>query len=121
MADKQKLVTISAQELQKKIQEEPEIILINVLEKKYHQDCHISGSINIPLDLIIEKTASWSKDKELIVYCASLSCPKSQEAYHILKDLGFEHVFNYQGGIKEWFQKGFEITGPCKSEYLHKH
>lgn len=112
--------TITAQKLQKKIATEPDLVIINVLDKKYHDDCSIKGSISIPLEQLVETTASWDKNKEVVVYCASITCPKSEQAYHTLQDLGFVHLFDYKEGIVEWYQKGYETSGSCDLEYLHK-
>ena len=110
--------TISTQELLKKIKNNSDTIIINVLERKYFDDCHIQSSINIPHDELLEKTASWDKDKEIVVYCANATCPKSIKAYEILTDIGFNKVYDYKGGIAEWFKSGQQTSGSCSLEYL---
>ena len=120
MEQNNSVTTISAQALQKKMTIEPDLVVINVLDKKYYDDCSIKKSINIPLEQLVETTASWEKNKELVVYCASITCPKSEQAYHILQDLGFVHLFEYKEGITDWLQKGYETSGSCSLEYLHK-
>ena len=120
MKNNEKIVTISAKQLHEKIELQPELIVINVLDEKYYKDCHITGSINIPFDKLIEQVSSWNKDKEIILYCATPTCPKSEKAYQLLKDLGFSKLYEYPGGIKEWLQSGYPVTGPCKESYLHE-
>jgi rhodanese-related sulfurtransferase len=95
------------------------MILINVLNEETYIDCHITGSINIPLQRFIESVASWDKDKEVIVYCAQSLCSASDEAYKILAEMGFIHIFCYKGGMKDWFKKGYDTTGTCTMKYLH--
>lgn len=112
--------TITSQELKNKLDNNPDMILINVLNQEIYVDCHITGSINIPLIQLLETVASWDKDKEIIVYCAENSCDASDQAYQLLSEMGFTHIFKYQGGIKEWFKKGYDCTGTCTMKYLHK-
>ena len=111
--------SITAQELKNKFDTHPDMILINVLNQETYIDCHITGSINIPLTSLLETVASWDKDKEIITYCAQSDCDVSDKAYDLLKEIGFTHIFVYQGGMKEWFKKGFDTTGICTMKYLH--
>lgn len=111
---------ISAQNLKEKIDNNVDVTVINVLSSEYYDDCHITDSINIPLDRLLEIAAHWDKDKELVVYCAQKSCPKSHEAYELLMNMGFTNVYEYADGIKDWFQKGYNSTGTCKMPYLHE-
>lgn len=111
--------SISAEALKQKLDTNPDMILINVLNEETYIDCHITGSINIPLARFVESVASWDKDKEIIVYCAQSSCNASDQAYEILSDMGFNHIATYKGGMKEWFKKNFDTTGTCTLKYLH--
>jgi len=111
--------SITAQELKNKLDTHPDMILINVLNQETYIDCHITGSINIPLQTLLETVASWDKDKEIITYCAQNTCDASDQAYQLLEEMGFTHISIYQGGMKEWFKKGFDTTGICTMKYLH--
>lgn len=111
---------INAQELKIKLDTHPDMILINVLNQETYVDCHITGSINIPLSQLLETVASWDKDKEIIVYCAQSGCDSSDQAYNLLQEMGFIHIFLYQGGMKDWFKKGYDCTGTCTMKYLHE-
>ncbi|MBP9765555.1 rhodanese-like domain-containing protein [Candidatus Babeliales bacterium] len=112
--------TISAQQLKDKLDSNSDSIVINVLDKETYVDCHITGSINIPYDALIETVASWDKDKDVVVYCAQNNCSKSKDAYDLLVDLGFSNIHEYQGGMREWFHKKFDTTGLCTLKYLHE-
>lgn len=120
MPETNKVTLITADELKQAIENNPEIIIINVLDEKFYQDCHIKGSINIPSEQLLEKTSSWDKEKDVVVYCASATCPKSKKAYLLLQDLGFFNLHEYAGGIQEWFQRGFETNGACNLTYLQQ-
>ncbi len=96
------------------------LVVINVLGKEYFDDCHIPGSINIPHDEFEAKIASLAKYNEYVVYCAVITCPLSRQCTKLLLDANFEHVAAYEGGIVEWFQKGYPVQGPAKLDYLHE-
>ena len=120
MSEINKRVFITAEELRNAIDANPELIIINVLAEKYFLDCHIKGSINIPSEQLLEKTASWDKEKDVVVYCASASCSLSKKGYALLQDIGFFNLQEYDGGMQEWFQRGFETSGDCKLNYLQQ-
>ena len=94
--------------------------LINVLMPTTYNDCHIKDSINVPLDKLADYVRELPKDSELIVYCASYICPVSKRAWRLLTELGFTNVYAYEGGMAEWYQKGYPTGGPCNEDYLKK-
>ncbi|MBP6892171.1 rhodanese-like domain-containing protein [Candidatus Babeliales bacterium] len=114
------IVSMSATQLKEKIDQLPDLTIINVLNEETYVDCHIPGSINVPYDRLIETLAGWEKDKEIVVYCAQNSCSKSKEAYELLADLGFTHLSEYSGGMKDWLKKGYDTIGICTMRYLHE-
>jgi rhodanese-related sulfurtransferase len=113
------LHSITHTELQEKINNIPDLIIINVLSEETYADCHIKGSINVPYDRLIENVAGWDKDKDIVLYCANSTCPKSKQAFELLADFGFTNLSEYSGGMKEWFKKGCETSGSCVMTYLH--
>lgn len=94
--------------------------LINVLSPEAFQDCHIQGSINVPYDQLEAFVKDLPKQTELIVYCASYSCPLSKKAFHLLKNLGFTNIAAYEGGIVEWHALGYPSEGSCSMDYLNE-
>ena len=94
--------------------------VINVLGDTTYNDCHIKNTINVPLSQLEEFVKTLARDEELIVYCASYKCPASSNAQQLLTDLGFSNVRAYEGGINEWYQKGYPCEGPCKEAYIHE-
>lgn len=112
-------ININATQLKEKIDQIPDLTIINVLNEETYIDCHIPGSINIDYDRLLETMASWEKDKEIVIYCAQNSCEKSSQAYALLADLGFNHLSEYAGGMKDWLKKGYDTVGTCTMKYLH--
>lgn len=109
---------IDAESLKARMAAEPDLTVINVLGKDTYEDCHIKGSINIPVAELQEASQSWNKAKQIVLYCASYICPASKQGLTLLKGLGFTNVLAYEGGMKEWREKGFESEGPCEAKYL---
>lgn len=110
---------VCGQELQELMAKQSEVTVINVLSEKWYNDCHIAGSINVPLDKLIERAQELDKKSKIVVYCALSECDASKKAAILLMCMGFEHVFEYPGGIKEWYQAGNATEGACLSGYLH--
>jgi rhodanese-related sulfurtransferase len=84
--------------------------LVNVLGEGAFAMAHIPGSINIPHgnEEVFERR--FSKDKEIIVYCASHDCPASDNVAAALVSRGFRRVYDYAGGLSDWQQGGYPIA-----------
>ncbi len=111
---------ISAEELQQKKIDNPDILVLNVLSDYWYHDCHITGSINVPLKELIYTVQDWNRSQEIVVYCALDKCDAGEKAYVLLRCMGFSSVVDYSGGMKEWFQLGYPVEGPCVGWYLHE-
>jgi rhodanese-related sulfurtransferase len=96
------------------------LIIVNVLDKEYHDDCHIKGSIHVTVDDLEKKAASWDKNSEIVFYCTNFYCTSSGWAADQATKMGFKHVYAYEGGMAEWYQKGYPVEGQCKKAYLTK-
>ena len=86
-----------------------DFVLINVLAPEYFKKKHIRTSVNVPVqddDFVsqVERIAG-DKNREVVVYCASFDCDASPKAAKKLEDAGFSHVFDYEGGTKDWFEQ----------------
>ncbi len=107
----------------KATKEIPNFVVVNVLDKNFHEDCHIEGSINVPF-MELEKYADehWDKDKtQIVLYCGNYRCTASGYGVRMLREKGFQYVWAYEGGTAEWIQKGLSVVGPCKEAYLQDY
>lgn len=95
-------------------------VLINVLDKELYDDCHIKGSIHVPFDKIELYARALDKKTEIIFYCSNYQCSSSLYAAEKLKQDGFENVYVYEGGMAEWYQKGYPVEGVHAQAYLSK-
>lgn len=89
--------------------EHEDFVLINVLPREAFNEAHIRTSINIPegrtdFAELVELVAG-SKERKIVVYCASFECGASPKASKKLEDAGFTQVYDYEGGTKDWLEK----------------
>lgn len=94
------------------------LMVINVLDKNYYQDCHITGSVNIPFDDFENRMKNLDKQKLYVFYCSNYACMAAPSAATSMKEAGFKNVYVYTGGIVEWYQKKYPYQGPAKLAYL---
>jgi len=89
---------ISAQELNKKIILKDTIQLIDIRENGCTD--YIEGCVNIPMSGLDKNINHIKKDIDVVIYCDfginSLIITK------FLTDLGFDNVYNLEGGIESW-------------------
>ena len=104
---------LTAEQLKNKIEQNPDLIVINVLTRDDYENCHIKDSINISFETLKDKLKHWDKNKEIVVYCADNDCSISQESFELLAKMGFNNVWAYEGGMREWHEKGYPTKGPC--------
>jgi len=101
--------TITKEELKEKLNDKS-IKIIEVLQPEAYEKEHIRGAINIPLKTIAtEAIKRFDKDQEIVVYCSDDACTSSPTAAKKLEDSGFTHVYDYEGGKKEWKEAGFPM------------
>ena len=94
------------------------LIMINVLPLEYYNDCHIKGSIQIPFEEVENKLSSLNKNNHYVIYCADYPCMSSYHIAQVMIQHGFNHVWEYSGGMADWYQKGYPTEGPAKEDYL---
>jgi rhodanese-related sulfurtransferase len=67
------LLTISREELRKKIENAEQFLLVETLPEIAYHHAHLPGALNLPPDklTILAPTLLPEKNAEIIVYCAS--------------------------------------------------
>ena len=107
--------TIDRETLKRTIDKGSNLTILNVLPEDYFQKEHIKGSENISVqEEEFEKKVEnkvGSKDKPIIVYCASLECPASKAAAEKLEQAGFTNVRAYEGGMQDWKEANYPVEG----------
>jgi rhodanese-related sulfurtransferase len=97
-------------DLEERLQENPDLLLIDVREPNEYAAMHIEGSLNIPRG-ILESACEWdyeetvpdlvqARDREVVVVCRSGY--RSVLAAHAMMVLGYRDVASLQTGLRGW-------------------
>jgi len=97
-------------DLEERMQENPDLLIIDVREPQEYAAMHIEGSINVPRG-ILESACEWdyeetepelvqAREREIIVVCRSGY--RSVLAANSLIVLGYENVVSLSTGLRGW-------------------
>jgi membrane protein DedA with SNARE-associated domain/rhodanese-related sulfurtransferase len=104
---------ITVPELRQLIDDGQEIVILDVRPKEIReQDGIIPGAISAHPADIDPVIKNYSREAEIIVYCA---CPNEESAATAakhLKQAGFKRIRPLRGGIEAWVQAGHPIERP---------
>ena len=101
------------------VEKQKGLVVINVLCKESHDDCHIKGSINVPFEGAESYIAQHiDLTADIVLYCSNVMCAASSSIRKKLIAVGFTTVSVYRGGTAEWFQLGYSTVGPAQQGYL---
>ena len=92
--------SISAKELNELINSTNKIQIVDVREHFEWDICHIKGTLNIPMNLIIESVDKISKDITTVIMCHHGT--RSINVIHYLERIGYKNLINLEGGIHAW-------------------
>ena len=93
---------ITVEELKRKIDSGEDFQLIDVRETFEYEVSNLGGE-NIPLSGILIESDKIATDKPVIVQCRSGK--RSAAAIMQLQTLGFDNLYNLEGGILAWKEK----------------
>jgi rhodanese-related sulfurtransferase len=97
-------------DLEERLQDNPDLLLVDVREPDEYAAMHIEGSLNVPRG-ILESACEWdyeetvpelvrSRDREVVVVCRSGY--RSVLAAHSMAVLGYTNVASLQTGLRGW-------------------
>jgi rhodanese-related sulfurtransferase len=97
-------------DLEDKLKQEQELILLDIREPYEFDALHIEGSINVPRG-ILESACDWDyeetvpelaagREREIIVICRSGN--RSVLAAHTMQRMGFKQVASLKTGVRGW-------------------
>ncbi len=92
--------TISVRELKARMDRKEELLLIDVREPYEYEIARIDGSRLIPLGEFQDHASGLPRTGTLVMQCHSGA--RSEYATQLLREAGFENVFNLEGGIDAW-------------------
>lgn len=109
--------TISAKAVKKMLREKIDFQLIDVREPKEYDAKNIGGEL-IPLGMILENQDKISRDKQVIIHCQSGK--RSQKAIELLQKIGFDNLWNLEGGILSFNSSEAESSDYVKQKRPEK-
>ena len=97
-------------DLEERMQENPELLIVDVREPYEYEAMHIEGSLNVPRG-ILESACEWdfeetvpelvqARDREVVVVCRSGY--RSVLAAHSMQVLGYNNVVSLETGLRGW-------------------
>lgn len=113
---------ITPEAFAKKINETPKAQILDVRTPEEFVSEHIENAINIDWlgDTFVASVKKLDKTKPVFVYCKSGG--RSGKAVTKLQELGFESIYELEGGMMKWNAAGMskpsdKIIGMCSQEY----
>ena len=99
---------ISREELGAKMDRGEGVILVETLGPRYYEEAHLPGAINIPHTEVDELAPELLPDRsaQIVVYCSNRACQNSPQAARRLDAMGYENVYDYEGGKQDWIEAG---------------
>jgi len=100
---KKEVKFIDPEELKEKLANNESITVLDVRTRKEYSLGHIDTAINIPIDELRDNIDKLDKDWNIVAYCRTSY--RSYLAYRILKNKGFNNVWNLNGSYLSWVRK----------------
>lgn len=89
---------------------QPAFTIVDVRDRHTYNHGHITGAIQIPLE-DLGKRAKSSLHTERHIYVYGASDEQTSQAVHTLREAGFIHVGEIQGGLTAWKSVGGATEG----------
>jgi rhodanese-related sulfurtransferase len=79
-----------------------DFLILDVRTPEEFAEGHIENAVNIDFyaDAFLDELDRLDKDKTYLIYCRSRG--RSGSTFGMMKELGFQDVFNMKGGIENW-------------------
>jgi len=95
--------SISANELEERLQSEAAPFLLDVREPEELADGLIAGSVNIPMDEVESRLNEIPTEREIVVICHLGA--RSSYVTRRLNALGYSRAVNLNGGMDAWLTR----------------
>jgi len=111
-------------DLEEKLSQSNDIVLIDITEPREFNTVHINNSINVPRG-VLESGCDWgyedtvpalasARDKEVVVICRSGN--RSALAAHTMQLMGFNNVSSLKTGLRGWFDYELPLYNESEQE-----
>jgi phage shock protein E len=107
-AQKEKIVVITPEEFKEKSANQ---VIIDVRTPKEFSDGHIEGAVNINFldENFIQQISNFDKDKTKPVFIYCKSGNRSGKAAAKISEIGYEKIYDLDGGILNWVRNNNEV------------
>lgn len=99
---------INNENLEKKLEENENLVVLDVREAAEYAFNHITNAISIPLGELGERMDELNKENEIFVVCRTGN--RSDLAAQMLTEKGFANVVNVVPGMSQWSGKSVGIN-----------
>lgn len=101
---------VDALMFKKQIESNKESIIIDVRTPEEYNLGHLPNAINIDYygNTIEQQFAQLPKNKTLLIYCRSGG--RSAKSCSMLENMGYQNVYNLEGGIGAWSNAGYAVN-----------
>ncbi len=91
---------------------DPEVTVIDVRTPEEYADGHLAGAtlIDFYADSFAEQIGGLDRDQAYLVYCRSGN--RSGQATALMDELGFDQVYDIDGGVLAWGADGLPLDTP---------
>lgn len=98
---------ISREELRQRLHD-PTLTIVDALPAASFASAHIPGALHLPPELVGERARDLLPERtaEIVVYCGSLTCDRSEHTMRELNQLGYSNVRDYRAGLADWIEAG---------------
>jgi sulfur-carrier protein adenylyltransferase/sulfurtransferase len=96
------LPVMTVEELKEKLDKGEKPFILDVREEFEYEICNLEGKL-IPLGTLKDRFTELDPNQEIVVHCKMGG--RSAKAVEFLKEQGFKHVKNLEGGINAWAQR----------------
>ena len=99
----QKMSNLSQQDWEEQLSKTTDAVILDVRTEEEFESGYIAGSKNIDIrggTAFISSIEELDKSKAYFVYCRSGA--RSGQACQLMEQMGFEQVYNLEGGVLAW-------------------
>jgi hydroxyacylglutathione hydrolase len=108
------IVQISPKELAEDLRS-PEIVVVDVRGAAEWEAGRLPGALHIPLGYLVDRLDEIPRIKTVVTQCQSGA--RSSIAASLLKQHGFKHIVNLNGGFAAWRAAGLPIQGDISATH----
>ena len=98
---------LAATDFDSKLKSTPDAIVLDVRRVEELSSGVIEGAINIVYDPAFETKLAGLPKKPIFIYCASGI--RSGKAAKILREKGYDPVYELEGGLSTWIEQGMPL------------